>query len=647
MQAGFVLRVVSVAGALAVLAAGAGTAFAAETTAAQPEPHLPPPVVHAFESRTVIDVSVPAAGADAMPGHPRDTGMPGSTFRIFLHGGKVYSGYWVPGGTIQPRHMGLAVEFKDGQYAGAFTLKQGKRGSIQGTLRFRLPVKPSAPGTGKVEVGGNAVDATVALVDLEQLKRSNALADGAAYRQMSGVDTAGPMPTRHAIVEDINQARLAWKSEDSTALSATPKRYGWGGPVVADGLVIHNYYQPTGEPPFFDVGNRALDINAWKADPQLKPYTSRIAHDVVVAADAATGLTRWRTVLPNRALNQQGDQKNNALDGGISCVAGDVVVVPGYGGRLYGLELQSGKVLWERVVPEQSEDLNAIRVRQVLAEKAGIANLGAAGTLLNSEPVYCGGVVALDVKGILAIEPKTGATLWHDPAGAGADWRNHVRIHRDGQAGHFVYPRNADRRREYIMVEPRSGKVVATIRPDVKMPVNAKGDTGRIGWCLAGGKLIVFSAHQTSFDAPMHVFGFDLKDGVTKPAWSLVLDEVRFHASFPVMAHGHLYLGGVREQKIARIDPANGKLIGYCPPITGQNGYFNLTAAWDRIFLNESSHISMVIGDPAVQKPVTTLSGFPVNYGYDRVMPRIALVDGRMFVQVDSGLACLDLRKKE
>jgi outer membrane protein assembly factor BamB len=70
------------------------------------------------------------------------------------------------------------------------------------------------------------------------------------------------------------------------------------------------------------------------------------ADDVVVCIDAATGKTLWKNVFALKSMNQpshKGGAANNT-----PCVGGGKVFAMGPGGTLYGIEIATGKVLWER-----------------------------------------------------------------------------------------------------------------------------------------------------------------------------------------------------------------------------------------------------------------------------------------------------------
>lgn len=244
------------------------------------------------------------------------------------------------------------------------------------------------------------------------------------------------------LVDDLAQARLLWKSQEPTPPGAAQSpRYGghaWhrislgdfkpvklplagGGTVisgggiplpgggatsllVADGRVFASYFVPSGD--VVDDGERQKrdkGPGTWTPD-----YWRVSADDVVLAMDANTGKTLWKTVFRGKGLNWA-DHKS-IITNHTGVVFGGHVYVIGSTCRAYCLDARTGKLVWESDLGAEHRRLEEIKKKALEAKKAfGGINRGhchgstfAAGVWVC--PDYQGGLIGLD--------GRTGKKLW-------------------------------------------------------------------------------------------------------------------------------------------------------------------------------------------------------------------------------------------
>jgi outer membrane protein assembly factor BamB len=241
------------------------------------------------------------------------------------------------------------------------------------------------------------------------------------------------------LVDDLAKARPVWKSEAVVPVaygSAPDMRYpdrggyvGVGGgastPVVSGGLVFLYHYRPSPDAPFPEQTFAGKDMAARREEAKtlLAREIERTwyldlfraaADDVLIAVDAATGRTVWRTAFPMRSANVQ-THKMRWLSP-VPTVHEGVVYCAGFSGRLYALEAATGKPLWE--YPPQPEAFDKAFARQ---EPCAVQT---------PCPVIAGGVLVHSVRGEMAgLDPKTGSVRWKakSPVGVIHRWTHEGR----------------------------------------------------------------------------------------------------------------------------------------------------------------------------------------------------------------------------
>ncbi len=292
------------------------------------------------------------------------------------------------------------------------------------------------------------------------------------------------------LIDDMTQARLVWISEE--------KRIGYGKqpegiyprilddcgdlppggvttPILAGGLLLHAYFVPSGA---------VWDEQIEKAvGPAFVRDRWRIAaDDVVIAIDAATGKTRWKKVFPDKGLNVPSIKYGGW--GITPCAADSKVFVLGTTGRMYGLALADGKLLWETNVGPRHQALEELKAqcvaRRRLCEARG-RRLDMLGGLLVAEGVLIAPDLAL---GLVGIDIAHGRELWRiaGPVTSGMNMPCPARL------GDRTFLAAINREGDLRLIDPRTGQVLRT------KPLKCQHLTQPVA---ADGRLLIFEPHPT------------------------------------------------------------------------------------------------------------------------------------------------------
>lgn len=509
------------------------------------------------------------------------------------------------------------------------------------------------------------------LLDEKQAAGQHSLGAGAAWPAYFGVGGALRGPDCGArMVASLAQARPVWRSEEWVLTSygnAPDMRYadragytGCGGgsssPVVWGGMVFQYYYRPSPQAPFLEKTAAGIPIDKRREDAKTlfaretegRWYMDlfRInADDVVVAMDAATGRTLWKTVFPQRTHNIQTHKMRWLFP--VPLVHDGVVYAPGSSGRLYALEAGTGRPLWE--YPEA--DARAFI-------PAG-ADMGRAEVNAPS-PVMAGGVLAFAAKNqLVGIDPRTGAALWKNPQAVGP-------MHRwtgDGREWLIVQAletrRNAAGKNEQFAVlhkvDPADGRSVwktdVEFRHYSYLPL-MEGD-------------MVLGYDFGNWDANVVTGGKALAYRISgqraEKAWEVPLPRGTDSYGLTCIG-GHMYI--FAEAEMLCIELASGKVAGRLDGIGGARTQVAF-AADGRVFLQpEGRHgtqsFVMVNADPKDLRILGTgdttrgphpISGlwFPPHThttAYANQPIVYPVVDGRIFIRGGDGVYCYDLRAR-
>jgi outer membrane protein assembly factor BamB len=243
-----------------------------------------------------------------------------------------------------------------------------------------------------------------------------------------------------AIVDDLHDARLLWKSEAATPPGAAQSpRYGGhafhgislgkfqpvkiplarggdvtsgggiplpgggaGSLVVDAGRVFCWFFSPTG-----DVVD-ATETAKRSAGPWTPDYWKVDADDVVLAVDAETGKTLWKKVFASKGMNWC-DHKS-IITNHSPCVFGGRVYAIGSTCRVYCLDAAKGDVVWEGDLGAEHQRLESVKKEGLAKRKVyGGVNRGHC----NGTAFAGGTLVCPDFKnGLIGLDGATGRKLW-------------------------------------------------------------------------------------------------------------------------------------------------------------------------------------------------------------------------------------------
>lgn len=267
------------------------------------------------------------------------------------------------------------------------------------------------------------------------------------------------------LIDQLAQARFVWRSEaagigfgkaHSGAMRSGHLRgsgmppSGAASPILAGGLIVQSYYLPRGE-----VWDQAAEKYLGERFGEFKSFALVAADDVVVAIDAATGKTRWKQVFEDKGISRGAGKRGewNVTP----CAAGGKVFAFGTTGRVYGLELATGKLLWESNIGAVHEQLEQDK-QQALKERRFVRQAGRPyGMLLAVDGV----LLAPDWQGgLLGIDPATGKGLWRasERGGITSGYNAPVPVTVNGRPYVACVNRTGDLR----LIDHKTGKVLWT-----------------------------------------------------------------------------------------------------------------------------------------------------------------------------------------
>jgi len=223
------------------------------------------------------------------------------------------------------------------------------------------------------------------------------MAGAADWPCMTGPAGSASVDSGRQLIDEISKARLAWEGEDGWDSHRTVGG-GYGSPVVVDGRVYVAFNEPAG-----DVLDEVSLHERTRGNPNSPVWRRRClvtGQDVLLCADAATGRTLWKAVLPHQTLNIN-TWNDKAAGVYTPCVDGDVVMVTTSVADLYALNRRTGEVLWrggyDEGRPNMADRMSAyIRARKV---PAGRGYLGMWGKSTMQPAVAADGVVACPTHG--------------------------------------------------------------------------------------------------------------------------------------------------------------------------------------------------------------------------------------------------------
>lgn len=540
----------------------------------------------------------------------------------------------------------------------------GKTRHTTRTVTVELDLSRTAQAvTGGVSVDGKRVAARGEVKSAAELARTNAFAPGQEWPAWHGVDAGVRGPGDAPLVDSFRHARPLWRSEAALPVcfgNAADFRYslraaaqgtcgGASSPVVAGGRVFTFHYQPAG-----DVDEAAFKQCVGKEQATFTTLPNyqqtwvrdmfRVsADDVVIAHDAATGRTLWRTTLPARDVNLQ-THKHRGVSPTPLAADGALFVV-NYRGRVTRLDAATGQMGWEfPAAPTQP-----------LAGKVGQAGSGEVPVGCAS-PVLLAGTLGVTLKDeLIALDAATGRLRWRAKVGTDAELRAWdgaflaIGIERPQQKGQ-------PERTWVACLNPADGQVrwrsEVEFARDYRLPI-LTGDL------LVGYRFGAAAANNVTTGQANSLHAYRLTAEGPQRAWQLtglpaVVD------SYGLAAHGgRAFLSGDKE--VWAIALADGHVTA---KVAGTGGARTqvLWSAGDRLFLcPEGRHGSCWLtmfdtrggglrllgaedfkhldwcGAWAVENPFTT--------AYSQHQLIHPVVAGRLFVRGGDGLYCYDLRQ--
>ncbi len=208
------------------------------------------------------------------------------------------------------------------------------------------------------------------------LQRTDRFAAAASWPSFAGPSgTLSTSPDGPPLIDDLRNSRPLWRSEAAVPVSygnAADDRYadraagcraggGSSSPVYADGVVYIGFYIPNRsfEPLWNSIPevwrNRYSGAGMQKLTAELglndvevaaiKDHWRPVADDVIVAMDAHTGETLWRTTWPARVYNLQTHKHRGTF--GVPLVAGGRVFYPNFQNGLEVMDAKTGEPQWE------------------------------------------------------------------------------------------------------------------------------------------------------------------------------------------------------------------------------------------------------------------------------------------------------------
>ena len=437
------------------------------------------------------------------------------------------------------------------------------------------------------------------------------------------------------LLDDFSRAKLLWISEhDDLGYGKTSSRGGHiYGPkakpsgscdlIVASGLVIAGYFNPK---------------------------NNVVADDIILAVDAATGKTKWKQVYAGQGYNRTA--RKHVQYAPTPTVADGKVFHLGSGGKIYCIEVATGKPLWEGNMGGAPERYKAATANMVVKDevKDGVSGLMAG---YATPLTVIGGVLMVNTPddGFRAFDTATGKELWKM---GGQSFPCPAKING------ITYALCCDNNGDMRLVEPKTGKVLWTekvARPPSHAP----------SFIAADGRLFV---HSNEGKENPRLAAFALSETGAKLIWKSKDEGFGDGNLSPSMAYrdGVIYAGVLKgKNRLMAFKGEDGTVLSDfdATETISMAGFFYLWG--DRLVL-EGNHSHESIGHVCLYQALTPgvkdlkVSGHPLaprtfgKYagiaGYGELWMRPAFADGLIFtrsVNRENGkgaILCWDLRTR-
>jgi len=490
--------------------------------------------------------------------------------------------------------------------------KDGLSGSYRCTFGERLKVSGDAAGQ---------------VFSEQDLRAANAIRKGYDWPCWNGPNSNfSATPSGHKLVNDLSDARLIWKSEQTPPCRMQTTRYSEGNlkgylkaggstgggcsPVLADGRVFLYFFLPNGE----DLDNGFIEQETSRGVHVLGQMWSRRADDVVLCLDAATGQTLWKTVFPGEGF-YFGTHGTGAAKGAYTsnvAVASGRAYVHTTAGKTYCIDAATGQVLWS-------------------------SPLGSAGQRLAVDGVL---VDADRNQDLIALDAESGKLLWRIPRG-GSDRAIPIKWVHSGKT--CVIAGNAEG--QVRCIEPRSGNVRWTIE-GAGTNVYSMGVEGN--FLLLNGVL----SEKYKRDA---LGCYRISNERAQHLWTLDRDKYPYTPSHApaAAADGHAFFRLKKPDGLAVVEIASGKVVAQVLQTLGASGYVQWTDDFV-ILQSDASHGPTPLNWYDVSVPSKTRQlgqTWPTVHrttaSYYPILVSHAIADGRLYIRGARGIFCYDLRRKD
>ncbi|MFP4105827.1 MAG: PQQ-binding-like beta-propeller repeat protein [Phycisphaerae bacterium] len=547
-------------------------------------------------------------------------------------------------GLTQP---GGELTLKDGKLTGSFihALKTHKRRQHLPMITVNATVSDGKV-TGSATVGEHEGTVSGTIVPETELTKRNAIPKDKGWPMFLGPIGGGTAmePTAVELIDSKKDIDLMWVPEetgigqgigsisrfmDLRYNDAAGKRTSSGSaaPVAGDGMIFMSYYVPTAATaPSDKKVQRVLEnakqddkVNAptelpWYVMEKLYPK----ADDVVLAMDAETGKTLWKTTMVGRGINHQ-HHKEGPFDMTPAYADGRVFAI-GMSGWLYALDAKTGKPLWEVQIGPHGRS-----------------------RLWSSSVVAAPGV---------AIAPQGGRWSGFDPETGKRLWQSDIRYeqstlpvwkHADK---HYVIGGSKDK---ILCVDTTNGTTTWSV--DRKVLSHGRG--------LGCGGLSVYDDYLLGYlqigegkkDHKKHAAVWRLTEKGAEKLWEHPVPESNAEHVPVIVNKRYVFLGDLKV-----VDLESGKVAAQGKGIMPGNGGYMQAMGDLALVRRDGTHgaIETAIYRIADDGSVTCLTPdneWSPTYGPGTTSYHHALmyplIDGRMFVRQADGVFCWDLRKSE
>ena len=477
--------------------------------------------------------------------------------------------------------------------------------------------------------------------------------DYPCWRGATGSGAAAPCGD--PLVESLTEAKLVWATRgmmpncypEGCSNTWQSRQGGQAGPVVADGKVYIWFYELTGEAPAWVYYKALMErLKTPKAAGHhkiikgiqpgedlaevVRKRCSLVADEVILCLDAATGAVLWRQSFPGEGVNHAPSGQCGNIGApkvgphGKPCVAYGKACAQGTMGQLYCVDAISGEPLWKR----NGSDFPLSKRSNDWAVRSGkYVKLPMIGTC----PTYAAGCFITGQKELVAYDAATGEERWRLPQ-QGDTSVSPLRCLLDGEE--FIMSAKG------ALIDPRAGKVLWDV------------DIGR-HICVGEGYLVGSGKGG--------VIAYKISKADATPVWTLKKPYGLSAHRVPAIFKGRLWASRGGPNNIApvySVDLASGKAIEPVSFFGGGNpnrSSSSVVMADYRMFLERAD---LIVLDPSgsmqLRKYETlpkdkrprngqTIPGHKGLHVANSATPSIA--DGRLYVRLDDGLACLDLRQ--